>query len=225
MITDVGMSKVERRVAVLRDLDVLNGGDFPGLDHLTALAADVCDANLGAFVVNDGAQAYQLSTTFGTRETMPGLECMCTPILEAGATLISDDARHDRRFAGARYVHSAPHVRSFVGVPVGAVPELPLGVLAVGHTEAGMFGPRQAQRLERIAELVTSFLVARLEGIEALRAAAKTDEERKRQHLFELIFNAIQEGVNVVAPRRGLVEVNPACLELMGITREEAALG
>ena len=223
MITDVGMSKVERRVAVLRDLDVLNGGDFPGLDRLIALAADVCDANLAAFVVNDGAQAYQLSTTFGTRETMPGLECMCTPILEAGATLISDDARHDRRFAGARYVHGAPHVRSFVGVPVGAVPELPLGVLAVGHTEAGMFGPRQAQRLERIAELVTSFLVARLEGIEALRAAAKTDEERKRQHLFELIFNAIQEGVNVVAPRRGLVEVNPACLELMGITREEAA--
>jgi PAS domain S-box-containing protein len=223
MMIGEGRTRVERRVAVLRDLDVLSGGDYPGLDRLIALAADVCDANLAAFVVNDGAHAYQLSTTFGTRETMPGPECMCTPILDAGATLISDDARHDRRFAGARYVQGAPHVRSFVGVPVGAVPELPLGVLAVGHTEAGRFGPRQAQRLERIAELVTSFLVARLEGIEALRAAAKTDEERKRQHLYELIFNAIQEGVNVFSPERGLVEVNPACLELMGLTREDVA--
>ncbi len=223
MINYAGMSKVERRVAVLRDLDVLNGGDFPGLDRLIALAADVCDANIAAFVVHDGLDAHQLSTTFGTRETMPGPECMCTPILEAGATFISDDARHDRRFSSARYVHGAPHVRSFVGVPVGAEPELPLGVLAIGHTEPGRFSPRQAQRLERIAELVTSFLVARLEGIEALRAAAKTEEERKRQHLFELIFNAIREGVNVVAPRRGLIEVNPACLELIGLTREEAA--
>lgn len=223
MISDSGMDKVERRVAVLRDLDVLNGGDFPGLDRLIALAADVCDANLAAFVVNDGDNAYQLSTTFGTRETMPGAVCMCTPVLNLGATLVSDDARHDRRFADARYVRESPHVRSFVGVPVGAVPELPLGVLAVGHTEPGRFGPRQAQRLERIAELVTSFLVARLEGIEALRAAAKTAEERKRQHLYELIFNAIQEGVNVVAPGRGLVEVNPACLQLLGLTREEIA--
>lgn len=222
MNNDAGMTKEERRLAVLRDLDVLDGGDFPGLDRLITLAADVCEANLAAFVVNDGANAYQLSTNYGTRETMPGVECMCTPILQSGATLVSDDAGHDPRFSGARYAREAPHVRSFAGVPVGAAPELPLGVLAVGHTEPGMFGPRQAQRLERIAELVTSFLVARLEGIEALRAAARTDAERKRQHLFEQIFNAVREGVNVTAPRRGLVEVNPACLELMGVTREEA---
>ncbi len=220
----VQMGKIERRVAVLRDLDVLDGGEFPGLDRLIALAADVCDANIAAFVVHDETQAFQLSTSYGTRETMLAAECMCTPILETGATLFTDDARLDHRFAQARYVHSEPHVRSFAGAPVGAVPDLPLGVLAVGHTESGRFGPLEVQRLERIAELVTSFLTARLEGIEAMRAAARTEAERKRQHLFEQIFNAIREGVNVVAPRRGLVEVNPACLELIGLTREEAAL-
>ncbi len=215
------LRKVERRVAVLRDLDVLDGGDFPGLDRLIALAADVCDANLAAFVVHDATQAYQLSTTFGSRETMPASECLCTAIVASGTPLLTDDARTDRRFAHARYVQNAPHVRSYVGVPVGASPEMPLGVLSVAHTEPGRFGPRQAQRLERIAELVTSFLVARLQGIGALRAAAKTDAERKRQHLFELIFNAIGEGVNVYSPERGLIEVNPACLELMGLSREE----
>lgn len=224
MIGDMGMDKVERRVAVLRDLDVLDGGDFPGLDRLIALAADVCDANLAAFVVHDATRAFQLSTTYGLRETLPAAECLCTPIISSGSTLLTDDARQDRRFADARYVQGAPHVRSFIGVPVGAVPELPLGALAVGHTEPGRFSPRHVQRLERIAELVSSFLVARLQGIEAMRAAAKTAEERKRQHVFELIFNAIQEGVNVFAPGRGLVEVNPACLEMVGLRREDIVL-
>src|SRR5690606_31481318 len=122
---------------------------------------------------------------------------------------------------GARYATSSPFIRSFVGVPVGADPELPLGVLAIGHTEPGKFGPTQVQRVERIAELVTSFIVARIEGIAAARAAAKTEAERKRQHLYELIFNTIREGVNVAAPGQGIVEVNPACLDLMGLTRDE----
>ena len=221
MTSTAGQSIVERRVAILRDLDVLDGGAFPGLDRLIALAADVCDANIAAFIVTDATQAYQLSTTYGGTETIPSGECLCTPVLDSGATMLSEDVRSDPRFSHARYVLNAPFMRSFVGVPVGAVPELPLGVLAVGHTEPGRFGAREAQRLERIAELVTSFLVARLDAIEATRAAAKTDAERQRQRLYELIFNAIGEGVNVHARGRGLVEMNPACLELMGLTHDE----
>ena len=221
MTSTAGQSIVERRVAILRDLDVLNGGEFPGLDRLISLAADVCGANLAAFIVTDTTQAYQLSTTYGGTETMPSSECLCTPVLNSGATMLSEDVRSDPRFSHARYVLNAPFMRSFVGVPVGAVPELPLGVLAVGHTEPGRFGAREAQLLERIAELVTSFLVARLDAIEATRAAAKTDAERQRQRLYELIFNAIGEGVNVHARGRGLVEMNPACLELMGLTHDE----
>jgi len=216
-----GQSIVERRVAILRDLDVLEGGEFPGLDRLIGLAVDVCDANLAAFIVTDATQAYQLSTTYGLRETMPREECMCTPVLDSGATMLSEDVRNDPRFSHARYVLHSPFMRSFIGVPVGADPGLPLGVLAVGHTEPGRFGPREAKRLERIAELVTSFLIAHLEAIEAMRAAAKTDAERQRQRLYELIFNAIREGVNVHARGRGLVEMNPACLDLMGLSHDE----
>lgn len=216
-----GQETVARRVLVLRDLDVLEGGEFPGLDRLTSLAAEVCDANLAAFVVTDATQAYQLSTTYGMTETMPSTECLCTPVLDSGQPLFSEDVSSDPRFSHARYARNAPFVRSFVGVPVGADPSLPLGVLAIGHTEPARFGPREAQRLERIAELVTSFLIARLEAIEATKAALKTNAERERQRLYELIFNAIGEGVNVHARGRGVVEMNPACLDIMGLTREE----
>ena len=216
-----GQETVARRVAVLRDLDVLDGGEFPGLDRLIGLAAEVCDANLAAFVVTDETQAYQLSTTYGLTETMPSAECLCTPILDTGVPMFSEDVSVDPRFSHGRYARNAPFMRSFVGVPVGPEPSLPLGVLAIAHTEPGRFGPREAQRLERIAELVTSFLVARLEAIEATRAAEKTQAERQRQRLYELIFNAIREGVNVHAPGRGVVEMNPACLDLVGLTHEQ----
>ena len=101
-------------------------------------------------------------------------------------------------------------------------PGLPLGVLAVGHTEPDMFGTREVGRIEQIAELVSSFLAQRRAAVRALRSAETSEAERKRQRLFEQIFNAIQEGVNVHAPRRGLVEMNPACLRIMGLTREDA---
>ncbi len=213
----------QERLAALFELDLLHGDPFPDLDRLMMLAADVCNANLAAFTVYDSHRAHQVSTSFGSRDTMPKDACMCSPALERNQTLHSADARIDRRLAQARYVLAEPFVRSFIGVPLGAEPDHPIGVIAVGHTEPGRFGPREIGRLEKIAELVSAFLLQRRTAIRAMRAAEKTEEERQRQHLFELIFEAIQEGVNVHAPKRGIVEVNPACLSMMGLTRQEVA--
>ena len=211
----------QMRLAALFELDLLHGGLFPDLDRLTTLAADICNANIAAFTVHDASRAYQVSTSFGARDTMPKDECMCSPVLERNKTLHSADARVDRRLAQARYVVGEPHVRSFIGVPLGAEPDQPIGVLAVGHTEPGRFGPREIGRLEKVAELVSSFLLQRRTAIRAMRAAEKTEEERQRQHLFEHIFEAIQEGVNVLAPKRGIIEANPACLSIMDMTMEQ----
>lgn len=211
----------EARLAALFELDLLHGGEFPDLDRLMMLAADICNANIAAFTVHDAQRAYQVSTSYGLRDTMPKDECMCSSALERNLTIHSADARVDRRLAQARYVVGEPFVRSFIGVPLGAEPDLPIGVLAVGHTEPGRFGPREIARLEKVSELVSSFLLQRRTAIRALRAAEKTEEERTRQLLYEKIFDAIREGVNVHAPKRGLVEVNPACLAIMGLTREE----
>jgi PAS domain S-box-containing protein len=211
----------QMRLAALFELDLLHGGPFPDLDRLTALAADICNANIAAFTVHDASRAYQVSTSYGARDTMPKDECMCSPVLERNKTLHSADARVDRRLAQARYVVGEPHVRSFIGVPLGAEPDQPIGVLAVGHTEPGRFGPREIGRLEKVAELMSSFLLQRRTAIRAMRAAEKTEEERQRQHLFEHIFEAIQEGVNVLAPKRGIIEANPACLSIMDMTMEQ----
>lgn len=208
-------------LAALQELELTEGGSIEDLDRLVLLAADICGANLAAFTVHDATTAYEVSSSFGERNAMPKRECMCTIPLARNQILHVADASSDPRLASARHVAAAPFVRSFAGVPVGIEPGLPIGVLAVGHTETGMFGAREVERLTKVSELVAAFLGQRRAAIRATRAAEQTEAERQRQHLFELIFNAIQEGVNVHSPRRGIVEMNPACLSIMGLTRED----
>ena len=140
------LSGETERLAATLELDLLHGGEFPELDRLVAMAGDVCGANLAAFTVHDQQRAYQISTSYGSRETMPRDECLCSVVFARAQTVAVPDVRVDRRTAEARYAISEPFVRSFAGTPVGADPLLPIGVLAVGHTEPARFGPRGAAR-------------------------------------------------------------------------------
>jgi PAS domain S-box-containing protein len=209
-------------LAALQELELTHDDPMEDLDRLVLLAADICGANLAAFTVHDATTAHEVSSSFGARATMPKQECMCSTQLASNQTLHVPDATADPRLASTRYVAGAPFVRSFVGVPIGIEPGLPIGVLAIGHTEVERFGAREIERLTRVSELLAAFLSQRRAAIRARRAAKTTEADRQRQHLFELIFNAIQEGVNVQSARRGVVEMNPACLSIMGLTREDA---
>ena len=96
-MTQADPSGEQARLAALFELDLLHGGPFPDLDRLMMLAADICNANLASFTVHDSQRAYQVSTSFGARETMPKDECMCSAALERSQTVHSADARVDRR--------------------------------------------------------------------------------------------------------------------------------
>lgn len=211
----------QERLAALFELDLLHGRAFPDLDRLVKLAEEICGANLAAFTVHDQQRAYQVSTSYGLRETMPRDECMCSLSLERNQTIAAPDAAADRRLSKARYVKASPFVRSFIGVPLGADPGTPIGVLAVGHTEPDMFGDREVARLERVAELVNAFLAQRREAIRATRAAMKTEAERTRQVQFDLIFNAINDGVNVFTANGKIIETNTAAERILGLTRDQ----
>jgi PAS domain S-box-containing protein len=220
MTKGAGASERQRLEALL-ELDLLDGGPFIDIDRPVNLAVEICGGNIAAFTVHDAEIAHQISTSWGQSNTIPKAECMCQPSLETNATVYTPDARADVRFANSRFVLQPPHVRSFISVPVGAEPDAPIGVLAVGDTDPGRFGTRDVARLEKVAELISAFLLQRRTAIRALRAARKTGEERKRQNLYELIFEAIQEGVNVHTPDGKVVEMNAASLRILDLARDE----
>ncbi|RYG30227.1 MAG: GAF domain-containing protein, partial [Burkholderiales bacterium] len=201
----------QQRLEALFELDLLDGGPFIEIDRLVNLAAEICGGNLAAFTVHDADTAHQISSSWGQVDTIPRSECMCSPSLEANMTVHTEDARVDERFVAMRYVVQPPHVRSFISVPAGAEPGQPIGALAVGDTHPGRFSQRDIERLERVAELISAFLLQRRTALRAMRAATKTGEERQRHNLHQLIFEAIQEGVNVHTPDGDVIEMNAAC--------------
>ena len=207
--------------AALHELDLVGKGRLADLDRLVMLALDICGGSLAVFVVHDGDTAHAVSTSFDAPASMPRDECMCALPLELGATVQVADASVDPRLARARHVSGPPGVRSFIGTPVGAEPGCPVGVLAVGHNDPGRFGAQEIVRLEKTAELVAAFLSLRRDANRATHAAKRTDAERKRQGQFELIFNAMNEGVNVFDATGRIIESNPASVEILGLTRDQ----
>src|SRR5690348_14441194 len=87
--------KDRERLAALLELDLLHGEQFPELDRLVSLAADICNANIAAFTVHDDQRALQVSTNFGERLTMPRSQCICSVTLAAGQTVVLSDAQAD----------------------------------------------------------------------------------------------------------------------------------
>lgn len=211
------------RLESLLELDLLDGQRFPELDRLTALAADVCSAEISVITLYTEDDGIQVSANTGEvpHGSVPRGDTFCTHILLKPHTLIIRDVASDPVFKGNRFFHEEPHARSYVGVPVCAEDKLPVGVMCVVHQKPDAFSQQDIGRLEKIGQLVNAFLETRLAGLRAERAARKTAEERRRQNLFELIFEAIQEGVIVLTPDGEVVEINTAGARMFGLSREQ----
>jgi PAS domain S-box-containing protein len=210
-----------KRLAALHELDLLHAPGFPELDRLTRLAADICGADPSVLTIFDERRSVQLSVSSGKRIDVGADPTLCAMTLAANETVLIPDARADPATATTFFVAGPPYARSYVGTPVGADPDMPVGVLCIAHSEPNRFGHAEMARLERVAELVNSFLAHRRETLRANRAAAKTAEERRRQLQFDLIFDAVHEGVNVYSLDGRIVESNRSGHELVGLTREQ----
>lgn len=209
------------RLAVLYDLDLLDGQSVPELDRLTALAADVCGAEVSALTFYDPGGALRVAMSNGVTVSAAPEETLCARVLEAEAPVLIPDARSEARHAASMFVRGAPFVRSYVGAPIGLQDGHPLGVLSVAHSQPGKFGPVETARLERIAELARSVLATRRATVSATRAALQTDAERRRQVQFDLIFDAVHEGVNIYSADGQIIELNPSAEEILGLTRDQ----
>jgi PAS domain S-box-containing protein len=210
-----------QRLAALYELDLLQPQGFPELDRLTRLAADICGAEPSVLTIFDERRSVQLSVSSGQRIDVANDPTLCAMTLAAGETVMIPDARADPATAKTVFVAGPPYARSYVGTPIGADPHMPVGVLCIVHPEPNRFGHAEIARLERVAELVNSFLANRRETVRANRAAAQTDEERRRQLQFDLIFDAVHEGVNVYALDGRIVESNRSARELLDLSREQ----
>jgi len=75
-----------QRLAALLELDLLETRRFPELDRLTALAADVCGAEISVITLHTFDEGIQISSSTGgssTRHRAPGRHLLYAHIAEA----------------------------------------------------------------------------------------------------------------------------------------------
>ena len=138
-----------KRLAALHELDLLHAPGFPELDRLTRLAADICGADPSVLTIFDERRSVQLSVSSGKRIDVGADPTLCAMTLAANETVLIPDARADPATATTFFVAGPPYARSYVGTPVGADPDMPVGVLCIAHSEPNRFGHAEMARLSR----------------------------------------------------------------------------
>ncbi|MEW6119707.1 MAG: EAL domain-containing protein [Pseudomonadota bacterium] len=130
--------------------------------------------------------------------------------IRTGSTVINDDIGNDDTFAPWRAQAQALHYRASAAAPFRVHGKV-AGALNVYATDPQAFGPEKVLLLEKLAiDLGVAI------GHRASLAALQGSEER-----FRLLLDASPEAIFGVDTRGVCTFVNPACLRMLGYSREE----
>lgn len=147
------------RLAVLRDLDLLDAGPDADLDRLTALAAEVLEVPLCLVSLMDSSQQRILSHHGLDTAQWPREQSFCGHVVASGRAILAHDLRLDDRFADNELVNRRiPALRFYAGMPLVFDGQV-VGTLAVlDQRPRHDFDERKLQQLARFTELVHSQL-------------------------------------------------------------------
>ena len=215
----------ERRIAALRELELLDTPPEPIFDSITQSLALVLDVPIALIsLVDCNRQWFKSRVGLEAPETPRELAFCAHAILEQGP-LVVNDARQDPRFADNALVTSAPDIRFYAGMPIRAPEGLPIGTLCVIDRRPRELGERELGILRGHAALVERELLHRAAAIaarkqvEASRSAANDSES-----LFRSVFELAPIGIAIVDLEGRFVRVNRALCEIVGYSVDELAL-
>ncbi|MDO8380721.1 PAS domain S-box protein [Phenylobacterium sp.] len=170
--------------ARLRALDSYGVLDTPpeeSFDRLTALAADIFDAPIALISLVDAERQWFKSRQGLEAQSTPRSWAFCahTIELEAGATLVVEDAARDPRFRENPLVTGDPNIRFYAGVVLTDADGFNLGTLCVIDTKVRPAPSAEAlHRLKTLADIV-------VDKLEIHRAARLAGEARRQLNMAE----------------------------------------
>lgn len=119
------------RLAVLRNLDLLDSPPDSALDDLCREAAQIFQAPIALITLLDShRQWFKARVGLDVCETTRD-SAFCNYVVAQDTALIIPDARQDPRFAANPLVVGPPHVRFYAGAPLYYGEDIRLGALCV----------------------------------------------------------------------------------------------
>jgi diguanylate cyclase (GGDEF)-like protein len=167
-MTDSKLTDEPGRLAALRRYDLLDSGPETSFDRITALVKTVLDVPISVISLVDAGRLWFKSVQGVGNDPMPRDISFCQHTIQSREPMIVADALTDARFANFPMVLGPPHIRSYIGVPLGTPDGYNLGSLCAMDTVPRVFPAEQIELLQRFAALVSSEF--------ELRSIAMTDQ-------------------------------------------------
>ena len=159
----------QERLAALRALELLDSPAEAMFDHITALAAQICDTPIALISLVDAQRQWFKSRVGLDAEQTARELAFCAHAVAADAPLEVDNALDDARFRDNPLVTSAPHIRFYAGQPLITPEGVAIGTLSVVCTRPKPDGLDSLQREDGLH--LPDGSVAR-DNAEMVRAAA-----------------------------------------------------
>ncbi len=165
----IGSAKFDEtgRQRALDRLAVVDTAADRSLDRIVDLVAASLDVPICAISLIDGdRQWFKARRGLKAEQTARDI-AFCNHAIRTDAPLVVEDATRDPRFAGNPLVTGAPHIRSYLGIPLKLQDGYIIGALCVADVQPRAFSRRQTATMAAFARLVTGEL--------DLRTAASAD--------------------------------------------------
>lgn len=217
MVTPPLPATEDQRLARLAALAVMDTEPEPLFDHLTALAAQICDTPVALLgLLDERRQWFKSAVGFGRSET-PRALTFCAHALLADGLFEVNDALLDERFVGHPDVLADPPLRFYAGVPVRLDDGSHPGTLCVVDFQPRKLTDLQREALMRLADAAAEALMMRERML--ARTAGPPQELP-----FRVLAEAAPLGIFRTDGAGQCVYTNPAWRRIYGLSAQ-AALG
>lgn len=148
------LSDEEARIAALQRYVAHDAGDPRPFQRVVDLVQQVIGVPMAAVTLIDtDRQWIKASRGFAQTET-PREEAFCNYTIQQHGPFAVPDATLDPRFADNPMVRGAPHVRSYLGVPLTTADGYNIGSLCAIDNEPRQFDRTQGEIMHKLAEIV-----------------------------------------------------------------------
>ena len=144
----------EARLAALRRYEALDNGDAKPFQRIVDLVQQVLGVPMAAVTLIDTDTQWIKASLGLLRSETPRADAFCAYTIRSFGPFAVPDAHADPRFSDNPMVKGAPHVRSYLGVPLTTPDGYNIGSLCALDNEPRMFDRAQGEILAKLAEIV-----------------------------------------------------------------------
>ena len=206
------------RVIALHCLNILDTPRSETFDRVTRLVAQALRAPIVLMSLVDSERQW-FKSRFGLAiDQTPRDISFCGHAVFASNPLVVPDATADARFVNNPLVTGAPHIRSYLGIPIYTLDRQPVGTLCVIDVVPRDFTAVEIATLSDFAKLIEKILHAQEQTLRIDAMQVLANEAAK---IFRDTFELAPVGIVHTASSGRLMRVNPRTCEMLGYSQQE----